>query len=693
MSQYSEMMGSFIRTGDYPMEANYIFNSEDELKAFYTNEINKTTLHKGLFRVVATNELQTLYWVVQVGEELQFKPLIQSDSIDKLLERITQLRNNLNKEVEDRKSEIEKFIGTDNVSDFQEGLDNLLAISNAVKQLQDSNIVSEIVGTKEENLLEYLKSLDYNNLTDISNLLHKFFDTIDESDSKLNTLPELQQFLEEFDYTKSLKQQLNELLDRVLSASNHRDDNLQTELNQTQVGVGLSQDGSFSPDQETNYLKNATSIMNALKTLDSLIAQALRTSKLIPIETNSVALTVDEDVTSSNISANVKIANGSDIIINNDGLYTKLSTDYNNGMLTIRINGNIRAQHYLAITSIVDDAYYNPEDETLVIKFKNSQEVIIPVEKLITEWIIENSDDSVIELNKTRVVDGPDILSADIKLSSKENNSLQKESDGLYSKQTESNLDFIDGALQYSINGKIVKTIPLADKLLVTPTLNVTWEATKQNGDFISLGSLTNSKSLSLERGYKVKGTFNFKWTHEDSKKDPNSTSGICGSILPVSEQLSSNTIIDNITTNRTFTQNLTAPKNGFMVSGSNVVLASGVDTTSSSASVNFTSKIYYGASTSSTPSITSLTNSKQQTSRSNTLTKITATSEQYWSYAYPKDLGALTKITQNGASPVIEDFNRTEQTVINDAGASIVYYIYTSKNRGAFTNVELKFE
>ena len=74
------------------------------------------------------------------------------------------------------------------MSEFHNQLDNLLAISNAVVDLQKesaehSNILSAIVGTEEENILEYLKSLDYNNLSDISNLLHKFFDTVDDSDS------------------------------------------------------------------------------------------------------------------------------------------------------------------------------------------------------------------------------------------------------------------------------------------------------------------------------------------------------------------------------------------------------------------------------------------------------------------------------------------------------------------------------
>ena len=403
MSQYSEIMGSFIRTGDYPIEANYIFSSEEELKAFYTDELNNTTLHKGLLKIVSSEDSQTLYWVVEVGGELQFKPLIQEGSIDKLFDRLAQIRNDLNQEISDRENSILEIVGTNDMSEFHNQLDNLLEISNAVVDLQEqstehSNILSSIVGTEEENILEYLKSLDYNNLSDISNLLHKFFDTVDDSDSQINTLPELQKFLR----------------------------NLQTELDQTQVGVGLSEDGSFSPGQETNYLKSTTSIMDALKTLDGLIAKALKTSKLVPIETNTVSITVGEDVNNSNISANAKVSNGSDIIVNNDGLYTKLSTEYENGILTIKVNGSIRSQHNLAISSIIDNAYYDQDTKSLVFNFKNSQEVIIPIDNLIGEWVVDNPDDKVVELSREKVVSGTDKLSADVRLDSQDYNILKK---------------------------------------------------------------------------------------------------------------------------------------------------------------------------------------------------------------------------------------------------------------------------
>mgnify|MGYP003449073145 FL=1 len=66
MSQYSEMMGSFIRTGNYPMEANYVFPTEAALKEFYSDPINATTIHKGLFKIVENggDGKKALYWVV-----------------------------------------------------------------------------------------------------------------------------------------------------------------------------------------------------------------------------------------------------------------------------------------------------------------------------------------------------------------------------------------------------------------------------------------------------------------------------------------------------------------------------------------------------------------------------------------------------------------------------------------------------
>lgn len=91
MEQYSETIGSFIRRGNYPLEANYIFNSKEELKEFYKDSINNTQLHEGLFKIVKESDNQTLYWVISINDKLEFVPLIKANSIESLQSRISQL--------------------------------------------------------------------------------------------------------------------------------------------------------------------------------------------------------------------------------------------------------------------------------------------------------------------------------------------------------------------------------------------------------------------------------------------------------------------------------------------------------------------------------------------------------------------------------------------------------------------------
>ena len=99
MSQFSEMMGSFIRTGNYPMEANYIFPTEAALKEFYNDPINATTLHKGLLKVVENggDGKQALYWVVkkQTNDDLEFVKLIENIDIDTIDGQLEDLQNKL----------------------------------------------------------------------------------------------------------------------------------------------------------------------------------------------------------------------------------------------------------------------------------------------------------------------------------------------------------------------------------------------------------------------------------------------------------------------------------------------------------------------------------------------------------------------------------------------------------------------
>ena len=306
MSQYSETMGSFIRTSNYPLEANYIFRSKEELDNFYSDEINNTLLHKGLLKVVASANEQTLYWVVQKEGKLQFKELISGETLEDLYTKIVELKDSLNQEIELREQAITEILGTTNKQEFDQQLNNLLSVSNAIIKLQKSfsnfeEIMQAVIGSDPKDL----ELLDYKSITEISKFLNSFFGTFE--------------FFPESDF-KSLKG-IRNFIQNLSSTCSQRDRNLQEELNQTQVGVGLDQSGQYSPDQETNYLKNATSVMNALRTLDSLIKQALSsTIELKDVQYNQEEQTINIEFILSDGTSKITTIPVEDLL---DKLYEK----------------------------------------------------------------------------------------------------------------------------------------------------------------------------------------------------------------------------------------------------------------------------------------------------------------------------------------------------------------------------------
>lgn len=145
MSQYSEMMGSFIRTGNYPMEANYVFDTEADLRNFYEDDLNATTLHEGLLRVAKKDNdgKQSLFWVVRdSNEDLVIEKLISDldiDNINKLLEdlqkQLDEEKEKLENEIKERKEADTEIWGTEDKSEINEKLNNILKISKAIEAL------------------------------------------------------------------------------------------------------------------------------------------------------------------------------------------------------------------------------------------------------------------------------------------------------------------------------------------------------------------------------------------------------------------------------------------------------------------------------------------------------------------------------------------------------------------------------
>lgn len=492
MSQYSETIGSFIRTGNYPLEANYIFADESSLKKFYTDPINATTIHKGLLKIVENdgNGNQALYWVTKkkTNDELEFTKLIGgSGSVD---DQIKALSDQLTEEIKNRKDNDTAIWGTTDPTNIPQDLNSILDLANEVERLKkevdnDSFVASlkALAGTTQDDIVAYLKTLSYKSLTEVSTALNKFLNTTDSSSTQINTLPELQAFLKGYNDSQTLYDVLTEFKTEILgspapskqfetlkaiedfvrilkSDTESKEENLQLEINTTQSGVGLDSDGSYSPDQETNYLKDATSVMNALKTLDYQVYKALQGVTLTVSNNDVVALNVRKELDSSIISAKLNLSNtiGNHLVKKDDGLYFNVKSTYQNGVLSLYVNENLVAQHILGFSSIVESAYYDSTTESIIVVFKllsgEKQTITIPVGNLIREWDVDNSGSTdTIVLSKKQVLSGPDLLSADVRIYSDAHNILKKNGNALVVDGTSDSITYNNKSLTNVIDG------------------------------------------------------------------------------------------------------------------------------------------------------------------------------------------------------------------------------------------------
>lgn len=553
MSQFSEMMGSFIRTGNYPMEANYIFPTEAALKEFYNDPINATTLHKGLLKVVENggDGKQALYWVVkkQTNDDLEFVKLIENIDIDTIDGQLEDLQNKLEEEIRNRKDGETAIWGTNDPTNVPEELNSLLdlatAVTNLIKEVQDihkelidsdesihKSLKTEIkatVGTQEDDIVSYLKTLPYKSLTEAANALNKFLNTTDANSNQINTLPELQFFLEGYNDTQKLRHVLLDLqaeilgnplptqefrtlraiedFVRILKAdSETTDKNIQSELDNTQIGVGLSGDGSYNADKETYYLKDATSIMNALKVLDSLMYEAIKGITIQASNEDVVNLNVRKELEGYIIGAELNLSNvlGNDLIKKEDGLYFNVKSTYNNGTLSLYVNDKLVAQHILGFSSIVDSAFYDSSNESIVIVFKllsgEKQTITIPVGTLIRELEVDNSQpNKVVELVRETVVDGVDKLSADVRIHADRHNILKKVGNALSVDGTTDSITHNDETLNSVIEG--IKTTEAESTSNLTQKITAEVDRAKAEEESIktSLGEFkdTTNKAIS----------------------------------------------------------------------------------------------------------------------------------------------------------------------------------------------------
>lgn len=252
------------------------------------------------------------------------------------------------------------------------------------------------------------------------------------------------------------------------------------------------------------------------------------------------------------------------------------------------------------------------------------------------------------------------------------------------------------------IEGILKGDLPLAS-LSITPS----WKAYTQTGEALTFPSTSN---LSTIYGYKVTFAGKYKWTKDDAHKAPTAVAGgdWAAKALPKSGEFSEEITVEDITSDRTFTAKVSAKKQGLVLANGIIRQADSTDLDYSSASarVHFQYKCVAASVTEAAPSASTLTSlltsvvvptpSKKyelRDDKSKTATGVTTNSTSYYMYAYPSVLGNLSKIVMNDATPLLDGgFNLTKVTVTDpETKKELEYNVYTSVQRGAFTNAKLE--
>lgn len=494
MSKYAQLITSFEREGNFPLEANYIFPTEEALKQFFSEGVPAATLHKGLLKIVErdTDGNQALYWITANSDNsLEFTKLISGSDITEIKTKIQDTVAKLEQEIADKKAADTKIWGT-NTPDTLDA--DYASVSNLIDQLKatqkkltdlegetltntDSlkNQIKTIAGTTDDDVITFIKSLPYGTIKTISAELDRIINNTGSTTNIIDTLYKLVEFTKGYTTSDTLQALLDKLWNKI------EGDTLPSEQFRTLRGIedwlikyktenaakqaqlleeiNNAEDGTFSADASTNYLKDATSVMNALYILDTKLHDFISQNTLEVQQSDPIVkLKLTQGKNSQIIDAimNLSLEAGNSLERKNDGLYINPDLEYDKGTLTFKINGKIIRQYSIGVNSIVQDASYDMDNEQLKFIFNlasgDTQTVLIPVGALIREWEPVNKDTSPIELTRVQSTPETDKLSADVRLSTKAHNILEKDGNTLYVKGTTDNLYHAGEVLETYLN-------------------------------------------------------------------------------------------------------------------------------------------------------------------------------------------------------------------------------------------------
>jgi hypothetical protein len=287
---------------------------------------------------------------------------------------------------------------------------------------------------------------------------------------------------------------------------------------------------------------------------------------------------------------------------------------------------------------------------------------------------------------------------ADITYVDEKNTTLKNYVDTAVQKSAGIKQDEIGAGLTLNADNKL--TLDLESKTLVTPSVSVKWTLYKNDGSTEYYIKSSNLKSIIVDKGVKANMLANYKYSAPTiSQALPSSASSATfSSILPGPDNISAPLTVDAISSNRTDIITLQKPKSGLLVSGSQVIFASGNDSTSDSCSIAFKGRGFMMTSEKTTLNADDVqeayNSGSYQDGRTRTFTGVTPGTGKYFYYIYDAAFGQFTSVLYNDAEAYFGafQFQPGGVTVTNNAGINQNLIVARSNATNAFNNSKIAF-
>lgn len=391
--QFSQIIVPFKRVTGEPIELDYKFSTEDELKQWASE--NAAILHAGLLKIVENADSKNLsfYTFREIPNGSSSVIDVKNFELVKLFD-IGEL-DGAQEDIQDLKDQITAIWGVEDPANINENYNSIKklaetvdAINSKIGKLRTLHQTDKaLAGYAGDDVIEYLQTLKYGSITALSKALNSFLNTSSTPGSDIMTWEDLRNFLTGYKNDTSLKDIINQVTGGVFKF-------VDTDTVLTDV----------------RELKTGTEVRLNVK----------------------LGAGVDD--------SDLNIRNDNQIIVKNGGIFHNLQIHDTGDALRFKINGSIiHIFEYAKLISSaisIEDITYDPSTEQLIIKVKTSsgiKEYKVPMSLILRNWDVSNTKGSGVILKLTRATaDEGDKLAARAEISIEEGNAVQLKSDGLY---------------------------------------------------------------------------------------------------------------------------------------------------------------------------------------------------------------------------------------------------------------------